>query len=87
MSDLLFDHLHKHLSLVSVSESVSVLYLYQRQDLNLHFRLGLHVTLQDIQWSMRSAFSRLWTWACMIKWYRAIHLFGLTLAMSERGAD
>ena len=27
---------------------------------------------------MRSSHSRLWKWACMIKWYRAIHLFGLT---------
>ena len=29
--------------------------------------------------SMRSSLSRLWTWACMIKWYRDIHLFGPTV--------
>ena len=29
--------------------------------------------------STRSALSRLWTWACMIKWYRDIHLFGSTV--------
>ena len=47
MSDLLFLHLHQHLSLVSVSVSVFVPNL--RLFPNLHIRVGLHLTLLDIQ--------------------------------------
>ena len=89
---MLFHHLHQHLvslhvsvsALVSTSISLFIfLYIHPRQKINLHIGLGVYVTLQDIQccwnyfvWSMRSSPSRLWKWACMIKWYRAIRLFG-----------
>ena len=93
ISELLFHYLHQHLSLYLYLHLCLYMYLYQRLYPNLYIRLGLHLTLLDIQCffvnyliqSMRPALSRLWTWACMIKWYRAIRLFALTTAMSERG--
>ena len=88
ISESLLHHLHQHLSLHLYLYLCLYLFLSLRLFPNPHIRSGLHLTLLDIHFfgrrenyfvqSLRSALSRMWKCACMVKWYRAIHLFGLT---------